>query len=234
MTEPFAASLGQCSCGISVSLIFAPAGRLCALRGCRIFSRGLPFPQPPFGLIRFQIRWTLAVSNDPKEGLRAIFLANRETLRRFLLARGAGDDADDLLQDLWLKISRAPSGPIASPMSYLYRAANTLMIDRFRSSRQSGIRDADWAESQSGAMQGVSDTPSIERVIQSRQTAAKVEETLASLPARAALIFRRSRIDSRTQREIAAELGVSVSTVESDLRSVYRALAELRERLDEE
>lgn len=191
-------------------------------------------PQPAVGPAQNKRRWTLTVSNDPTEGLRAIFLANRETLRRFLIARGAGDDADDLLQELWLKISRADSGPIAAPMSYLYRAANTLMIDRFRSARQSGIRDADWAESQSGAVSGVSDTPSVERIIQSRQAAAKVEEALASLPERATLIFRRSRIDGLTQREIAAQLGVSISTVESDLRSVYRALAELRERLDEE
>lgn len=174
------------------------------------------------------------MSTDPTEGLRAIFLANRETLRRFLLARGAGDDADDLLQDLWLKVSRASSGPIAAPMSYLYRAANTLMIDRFRSARQSEIRDADWAASRSGGVNGVSDAPSAERIVQSRQAAAKVEEALNGLPLRANQIFRRSRIDGLTQREIAAEMGISVSTVESDLRSIYRALAELRERLDEE
>jgi RNA polymerase sigma factor (sigma-70 family) len=176
----------------------------------------------------------LAVSTDPIEGLRAIFLANREILRRFLLARGAGEDVDDILQDLWVKISLAQSGPIAAPMSYLYRAANTVMIDRFRSSKQSGIRDAAWAESQSGASGDMSDAPSAERIIQSKQAAARVEKTLASLPERATQSFRRSRIDGLTQREIAAQLGVSVSTVESDLRSVYRALAELRERLDEE
>lgn len=234
MTEPFVAFLDRPACGIRVSSIFAPRLRPCACRGCLKFNHGLPLPQPPTGLIRLQRKWTLAVSNDPKEGLRAIFLANRETLRRFLLARGAGDDADDLLQDLWLKISRAQSGPIAAPMSYLYRTANTLMIDRFRSVRQSVIRDADWADSQSGAIHGVSDTPSAERIIQSRQAAANVEEALADLPSRAVQIFRRSRIDGLTQREIAAEMGVSASTVESDLRSVYRALAELRERLDEE
>lgn len=174
------------------------------------------------------------MTDDPIEGLRAIFLANRETLRRFLLARGAGDDADDILQDMWLKISRARSGPIAAPMAYLYRAANTLMIDRFRSLRQSDIRDADWAETHSGPSLGASDTPSVERVIQGRQDAATVEQALAKLPERAVRIFRRSRIDGLTQREIAADLGVSVSTVESDLRNVYRALAELRERMDEE
>ena len=56
---------------------------------------------------------------------------------------------------------------------------------------------------------------------------------VAPLPERAVAVFRRTRIDGVTQRVIAGELGVSISTVESDLRLVYRALAELRERLDE-
>jgi RNA polymerase sigma-70 factor (ECF subfamily) len=47
-------------------------------------------------------------------------------------------------------------------------------------------------------------------------------------------IFRRSRIDGIAQRAIAEEFGVSISTVEGDLRAIYRVLAELRERLDEE
>ena len=174
------------------------------------------------------------MADEPTEGLEAIFLANRDTLRRFLLARGAGEDADDILQDLWIKVSRLRPGPIATPLPYLYRIANTLMIDRFRSSKQSGIRDGDWAEISSGPEHGVADTPAVDRVIQGRQAAAAVEATLASLPERAAMIFRRSRIDGSTQREIAAELGLSISTVESDLRNVYRALAELKGRLDEE
>ena len=53
------------------------------------------------------------------------------------------------------------------------------------------------------------------------------------LHARAVAIFRRSRIDGIAQRVIAQEFGVSISTVESDLRQVYRVLIELRERLDE-
>jgi RNA polymerase sigma factor (sigma-70 family) len=174
------------------------------------------------------------VSDDPAKGLQAIFLENRGALRRFVLARGAGEDAEDILQDLWLKIGKVRSGPIAAPLSYLYRAANTLMIDRFRSSRQREARDAAWAETRSDSGRGASDAPSVERVIQGRQAAEKVEQALAGLPERAVLVFRRSRIDGLAQREIAAELGVSISTVESDLRSVYRVLAELRERLDEE
>ena len=36
-----------------------------------------------------------------------------------------------------------------------------------------------------------------------------------------------------TQRQIAAEFGVSLSTVESDLRQAYAALIDFRSRFDE-
>ena len=84
----------------------------------------------------------MAHSGDPHDGLEAVFLANRETLLRFLVARGAGDDAEDILQDVWLRISRGQAGPIAAPLAYLYRAANAAMIDRYRSARQAQLRDA--------------------------------------------------------------------------------------------
>lgn len=174
------------------------------------------------------------MSDDPIEGLQAVFLANRTTLLRFLLARGAGDEAEDVLQEVWLKIVHTRTGPVAAPLSYLYRTANTVMIDRYRSLKQARVREKDWSEANSGTIRGVADAPSAERVMAGKQFAQKIEEALAQLPARATEAFRRSRIDGQTQREIAREFGLSVSTVENDLRSVYRVLAELRERLDED
>lgn len=176
---------------------------------------------------------TLPDSGDSPDGLEAVFLANRDKLLRFLVARGAGEDAEDILQEVWLRISRVEAGPIAAPLAYLYRAANAAMIDRYRSARQAEQRDAAWVEGHSGVANGVSDSPSAERVVAGRQLAARVEEALAPLPPRAVAIFRRSRIDGIAQRVIAQEFGVSISTVESDLRQVYRVLIELRERLDE-
>ncbi|MBB3035437.1 RNA polymerase sigma factor [Alteriqipengyuania lutimaris] len=176
----------------------------------------------------------MAHSVDPHDGLEAVFLANRDALLRFLAARGAGDDAEDILHEVWLRITQVQAGPIAAPLAYLYRAANAAMIDRYRSARQAELRDAAWSEGHGGAMLGVSDSPSAERVVAGRQFARRVEEALAELPERANRIFRRSRIDGAAQRVIAEEFGVSISTVESDLRQVYRVLVELRERLDEE
>ena len=153
---------------------------------------------------------------------------------RFFAARGAGESAEDLLHEVWLKISAAQTGPISSPMSYLFRTADLLMIDRYRSTRQAEKREKDWVDTTGGAVPGVSDAPSPDRAIIARQQARLVAETLAALGERQSAIFRRHRVDGVPQRQVAEEFGVSLSTVESDLRAAYRALARLKEKIDEE
>jgi len=166
-------------------------------------------------------------------GLEAEFLASRSRLLRFLQARGAGDAAEDLLQDVWVKAATGTTGPIGAPLAYLYRVANTVMIDRYRATRQARQRDADWAEASGGTVPGVSDAPSAERLLIARDHARLAAQTLDGLGQRPAAIFRRHRIDGMAQKEVAAEFGISLSTVESDLRAAYRALAELKGRIDE-
>lgn len=172
-------------------------------------------------------------AQSPPSGLQAAFLENRERLLRFVAARGAGDNAEDVLQEVWIKISAADTGPVASPLSYLFRTADLLMIDRYRATRQAEKRERDWTESMGGAIPGVSDAPSPERAIIARQQVERVRQVLDGLGARTAAIFRRHRVDGIPQKQVAEEFGVSLSTVESDLRAAYRALAQLKERLDE-
>jgi RNA polymerase sigma-70 factor (ECF subfamily) len=54
-------------------------------------------------------------------GLEAVYLDHRAALVRFLRARGAGDRAEDLVQELWLRIVSTPSGPVFDPLNYLFR-----------------------------------------------------------------------------------------------------------------
>jgi RNA polymerase sigma-70 factor (ECF subfamily) len=167
-------------------------------------------------------------------GLEAVFLENRERLLRFLAAHGAGDAAEDLLQDLWMRLAAAPPGPIGQPLAYLYRAANNLMVDRHRARRAAERRDQDWTDATDASRSGLSDEPSGERTLIAREQLREVEAALTALGPRAETAFRRHRIDGVAQRRIAVELGVSLSTVESDLRRAYRALIELKGRLDAE
>lgn len=166
-------------------------------------------------------------------GLEAVFLANRDTLLRFIRSLGAGDASEDLLHELWVRTQVAPTGPIAAPLSYLYRMANNLMLDRHRAMRQAEKRDRDWVAATGGPSLDRSEEPSAERVVIAREQAALAEAALQAVGARAAGIFRRHRIDGIEQRAVAAEFGVSLSTVEADLRKAYRAMIDAKRRHDE-
>ncbi|MCL6697868.1 RNA polymerase sigma factor [Sphingomonas sp. NSE70-1] len=153
---------------------------------------------------------------------------------RYLRAHGAGDSAEDLLQDLWLKVSTSVQGPIASPRSYLFRAATNLMIDVRRSEAQQQRREVEWSGLTDRLPHSPANDPGAEREVAGRQALNKVQAELQKLPPRALSIFRQHRIDGLTQREIASAMGLSASTIESDLRIVYRLLDELKRDLDEE
>ncbi|WP_260596877.1 RNA polymerase sigma factor [Sphingomonas endolithica] len=164
-------------------------------------------------------------------GLEAVFLANRDKLLRFLASLGASD-AEDLLHELWLRIQSAPMGPVAAPLPYLYRAAHNLMLDRHRSARQTAGRERAWSVAAVGDQER-SDEPGADRILIAREQASKANAALLAVGERAARIFRRHRLDGVEQRVVAAEMGVSLSTVEADLRKAYRAMIELKRRFDE-
>lgn len=165
--------------------------------------------------------------------LEQAYLAQRERLLRFLRARGAGEAAEDLAQELWLRLAAAPDPVAAANPGYMLRAADRLMIDRYRAERQAASRDKAWAEAQPGLADNIAPAPGAERELAARQEVAAIERALADLGPRAAAIVRRHRIDGQTQRAIAAEFGVSLSTVEADLRRAYALIADARRALDE-
>ena len=161
--------------------------------------------------------------------LEQAYLAHRDRLLRFLRARGAGEAAEDLLQELWLRLAAAPDPAAASGLAYMMRAADRLMIDRYRSEQQAALRDKAWAEAQPGMADGIAPAPGPERDLAARQEMVRLERALAELGPRPAAILRRHRIDGLTQRDIAAEFGISLSTVESDLRRAYARIVAIRE-----
>lgn len=54
------------------------------------------------------------------------------------------------------------------------------------------------------------------------------------MPERTAFTFRAVRIDGTPQKDIALQLGISVSAVEKHLQRAYRAVLDIQHRLDAE
>lgn len=163
-------------------------------------------------------------------GLQRVLLNERGRLLRFLAARGAGDEAEDVLHDLWQRVAAASHQPIADPVSYLFRAAENVMRDRRRSDVSRARRQHDWHE----AGTSPDELPQGDRVLIARERLRQVETALAALGPRVELVFRRYRLDGVGQAVIARDLGISLSSVEKDLHKAYRALAQLKATLDAE
>ena len=141
------------------------------------------------------------------------------------------DEAEDILQDLFVKLEGLKPGPVAEPRAYLYRMAENLLYDRRRTAGWRTTREEAWVSSQLGATREADGRPSAERALIAREELKLVSEALAALPDRTLRIFRLYRLDGLRQREIADALDVSVSSVEKHLRRAYEAVVEARESL---
>lgn len=167
--------------------------------------------------------------------LQQTYLLHRSELEGFLRARCKNaDGAQDLLQDLWLKLGRIDQAAITDPLAYLYRMANNLVFDRQRSVQQRSLREEAWQQTAEGASNDISGAPSAERIVAAKQQINLVDQSLRELGERTYRIVRRFRIDEIGQRQIAEEEGISVSAVEKHLQKAYRTVIALRARLDAE
>lgn len=160
-------------------------------------------------------------------GLDAIFAEMRPALVRRAAAMGVAADAEDVAQDVWLKMSGVDA-PVANPHAYLLRMVYTAVLDRRRGARRAAARDATWRNPANLAEDTVEQADAERRLI-AVQTLQAVEARLTALGDPAAAIFRRHRIDGVTQRKLAEEFGMGLSTIEKHLRRAYAVLLDLRE-----
>jgi RNA polymerase sigma-70 factor (ECF subfamily) len=164
-------------------------------------------------------------------GLKAIFLAQRPMLLRLLVARlGSREDAEDVLQDMWLRIDRLAAEPIAQPAAFLHRVAANLATDRRIAAGRRGARDAVWVDSQPQA----DELPDAERTLMAQRQWQEVEGAIADMPDRMAIALRMFRLDEQPQRAIADHLGISVSGVEKLLQRAYRKIHDRLDRFAED
>jgi len=172
----------------------------------------------------------------PPQSLQTLFLASRPALLRFMQLRGASpDEAEDLVQDLYLKIEGLAVGPIAEPRAYLYRMADNLLLDRRRAAIRRARREERWSQDGPGSEASPGNpAAAADDALISQQQLHEVESALASLPGRTVEIFRRFRIDGERQKHIAADLGISVSAVEKHLQRAYEVVLAVKVQADEE
>jgi len=166
----------------------------------------------------------------------AMYDLHRDALLRFLKARTREPaEAEDVLQELWIRLRQIRPGPIANGRAYLYQMANNLVLDRERERRRRTARDEKWvhqtyevAEGAAGEVYTVDTAPRPDQAISEADELRQLELAIASLPARAREAFCLHRIHGLGHAEVAARMGITRSAVE---KHIALAMKHLRRRL---
>jgi len=172
----------------------------------------------------------MAESEVDGSGLAALVDEHRAALRAFLAARcGDPGDADDLLQELWLRVTGVQRGPIGNGRAYLFRVANNLVLDRVRARQRAMRRDRAWLDGEFRGDTAVEDRPDpaprADEALLREEEASLVRRAVATLPPGARRALELHRFEGHGQAEVAQIMGISRSGVEKHLATAMRHLS---------
>lgn len=144
-------------------------------------------------------------NNGPNDQLTQLYRSYAEWLKRVVRKRFAAEDADDIVQETYLRISRlADENVVTHPRALLLRVATNTAIDRVRRAAR-GVTLA----TRLGA------TDEREFSVRSHQAEDLLfKQIIMTMPLAYRDVFILSRFSGLTYEEIALEIGLSVKTVE--------------------
>lgn len=145
----------------------------------------------------------------------------RAPLLRFFRRRaGAGEEADDLVQDVFSRLAAQDLKAIANVDGYIFQIAANVLRDRGRRAEVRSIVTA--------APEGfdVEDEAgfSPERILQSKEALRVMIAALYELPPAVRMVFSQYHFDEVAQVDIARLMGISLSTVEKNMAKANRHL----------
>ena len=152
-----------------------------------------------------------------KDAFSELYGTNHRWLRAWLYRRlQCPHDAADLAQDTFLRVMRAPQ-PVAieEPRAFLATVARRLLSNLFR---RRALERA-YLEELANFMEACA--PSEEELALVHEALVQIDQMLHGLPLRVRHVFILSRLDGLPQPQIARQLGISLATVERDLRRAF-------------
>lgn len=159
--------------------------------------------------------------------LRELLLAEYAALDRRLARRlGSAELASEVLHETYLRLEAIIEiAEVRNPKAYLFRIALNIANDRRRAeSRRLTTGEID------SLLDVPDDRPDAARIVEDRSEIELLKRAIAELPERRRHVLMLSRIEALPNREIAERLGVTVRTIETDLKQAIEHCAERMKR----
>lgn len=167
------------------------------------------------------------MQDNQADPLLATYLKRRPELERYFRIRlRSAEAAQDLVQDIYLKIVRRPPDAISNPTAYLYRLGANLMLDRLKQERRISRRATAWSEVYHNPLGGelAADAPAADDALAARQRLGSVIAAVQELPPQVQEAFRLHKLQGLSHAETAEAMGVSRSSVEKYLMASLKAI----------
>lgn len=158
----------------------------------------------------------------------AAYMERRDELERYFRVRlRSAEAAQDLVQDIYLKIARREPSAVGNPGAFLYRLGSNLMLDRIKQERRARRRATAWGDIYAGSGDGpAADHPAADEALAARERLQKVISAVTELSPQVQEAFRLHKLEGLSHAETAEAMGVSRSSVEKYLMaSLKRILA---------
>jgi len=169
------------------------------------------------------------------EDFQTIHASYRPRIHRYLTRLVGPIDAEDLTQEVFVRVSRGLPGfkGDSTLSTWIYRIATNVATDRVRSRSFQEIRTAKAISPQEGSAEEVDALPdqksrSIERQLMREEMSSCVHDFINTLPENYRTVVTLSDIEGLTNQEIADVLGLTLDVVKIRL---HRGRTRLREKL---
>lgn len=159
-----------------------------------------------------------AVADQDRASFAKLFRHFAPRLKSYMLRLGSDDSqAEELAQEtmatVWRKAGQYdPTRAAAS--TWIFTIARNLRIDLFRRSKRPELDPEDPALVPDAPPQG-------DAVVEQKQTVARIQAALATLPEDQRQVLHMSFFDEKTHSEIAADLDIPLGTVKSRIRLAF-------------
>jgi len=136
-------------------------------------------------------------------------------LRAWLLSQYPNErDIDDVVQEAIMRVLRARAvGNVRAPKAFLFAIARNLVVGSVRKS----IRQGQFSLADLDELQLAEDSELVSSTVARAEELEFMAEAIQSLPTRCRQVITLRKIYGMSQEQIAKELGISISTVESQV-----------------
>ncbi len=178
-------------------------------------------PKPKHIIKPIEKQWVIALKNGDEHALKAIF----NQYYKYLIVTAnnyIGDDqkAKDIVQDIFFELwkKRTQINVQSSLKAYLRRAAINRSLNYIKSSRRFQFGDTVLD------MELKDREERIDEVLEANDLQQVINHTIDQLPARCRLVFLLSRKENFSHKKIAAELNISMKTIENQITKALKLI----------